>query len=184
MTDRLDRSLVAGKAARSAARVEVLEPEPPTPVLERLHALVRKGYKPVIGTDTETDVVVLRHIGRAPDLLLHSDGRVEPLGGRVPRHKSRVEAPIAFAPDRISEQLRFMKFLDSVPKPSLRDRTRRFRHRYVYLPLVFAVLLAIHLAFTVIIFEDDDPQAVPVSPPAAAIAPAPGTIPAPAAPAR
>jgi hypothetical protein len=138
-----------------------MEPEAPPPVLERLHALVRKGYKPEIGTDTDTDVIALRHVGKAPDLLLHSDGRVEAMGGRVPRYKSRIEPPEPFAADRVSEQLRFMKFLDSVPKASLRDRTRRFRHRYVYLPAVFAILLAIHLAFTAIIMSDDDEMPPP-----------------------
>lgn len=180
-TDSLERALALGTAglpARAAGRVEVLEPEAPPPVLERLHALVRKGYKPVIGTGTDTDVVELRHIGRAPDLLLHSDGRVEPLGGRIPRFKARVEAPQPFAADSIAEQLRFMKFLDSIPKASLRDRTRRFRPRSVYLPVVFAILLAIHLAFTAIIMDDDE-QAVP-PPVAESVQPPAGAHPAPA----
>jgi hypothetical protein len=127
------------------------EPASPPQAIERLHALVRKGYVPEIGTDTSTDTIVLRHVGRAPDLVLHSDGVVEGQGGRVPRYKRDVEPPPAFAADRISEQLRFMKFLDSVPRATLWDRTRRFRHKYVYLPLAFAILVAIHIFITSIV---------------------------------
>src|SRR5688500_429117 len=71
-------------------------PEPP-PAIERLHALVRKGYRPEIGTGTATETIVLRHVGRAPDLVLHADGTVEGHGGRVPRFKKDVDPPPAFA---------------------------------------------------------------------------------------
>ena len=123
------------------------EPAPPPPALERLHALVRKGYRPEIGTGTATEMIVLRHLGRAPDLVLHADGMVEGHGGRVPRFKKDVEPPPAFATS-LAEQLRFMKFLDSVPRATLWDRTRRFRHKYVYLPIAFAILVAINLFIT------------------------------------
>jgi hypothetical protein len=130
----------------------VAEPAPaetlPTPVLERLHALVRKGYKPVIGADPATDRIVLRHLGKAPDLVLRADGTVAPFDGRWPRHKRKVAAPAPFAPGKVTEQLRFLQFLDSVPKASLRDRTRPWRHKYVYLPIVGTFLVGIHLAFT------------------------------------
>ncbi len=136
---------------QAAVRAELLEPEPaPSPAVERLHALVRKGYVPEIGTGTATDLIVLRHIGRAPDLVLHADGVVEGRGGRVPRYKRDVEPPPAFG-IRLPEQLRFMKFLDSVPRARLWDRTRRFRHKFVYLPLAFATLVAIHLFVTTVI---------------------------------
>jgi hypothetical protein len=133
--------------------VEVLGPDTPSPVLERLHALVRKGYRPEIGKDTDTDVVVLRHLGKAPDLVLHSDGRVEPCGGRWARHKRHIEPPAPFGPVDLAEQLRFMRFLDTVPRATLRDRTRKWRHKYIYFPLVFAILLGIHLAFTAMIVD-------------------------------
>jgi hypothetical protein len=123
-------------------------------VLERLHALVRKGYRAEIGDDTATDIVVLRHVGKAPDLVLHSNGEVEGYDGRRPRYKRNIDAPPRFAADKLAEQLRFMKFLDSVPKATLRDRTRRWRQKYIYFPLVMAILLAIHLAFTAIILDD------------------------------
>lgn len=140
--------------------------EPP-PALERLHALVRKGYRPEIGTDTATGSIVLRHVGRAPDLVLHSDGSVEGRGGRVPRYKRDVEPPPAFGVS-LAEQLRFMRFLDSVPKATLWDRTRRFRHKYVYLPLAFAILVAVHLFITAMILEGDDPAPTPAQIDAAA----------------
>lgn len=147
--------LVESKAAREpfVVQAEVIGHEPPSPVLERLHALVRKGYRPEIGKDTETDLVVLRHLGKAPDLVLRSNGIVEPYPGRWPRHKRSIEAPLPFRADDVAEQLRFMRFLDTIPKASLRDRTRRFRHKYIYFPLVFAILLGIHLAFTAMIVE-------------------------------
>ena len=137
--------------------VQPAEEHLPPPVLERLHALVRKGYKPEIGADTATDIVVLRHVGRAPDLILHSDGTVEGYDGRRPLYKRNIDAPAPFAAGDLREQLRFMRFIDSIPRASLRDRTRRFRQRYVYFPLVVAILLAIHLAFTAIILDGDDP---------------------------
>ena len=139
----------------------ILVPEPvtdrqeaaPPPAIERLHALVRKGYRPEIGTGTATDLVVLRHVGRAPDLVLHADGIVAGYEGRVPRYKSDVEPPPAFGAD-LAEQLRFMRFLDSVPKASLWDRTSRFRHRYVYVPLAFAVLVALNLFISAVILSN------------------------------
>ncbi|HEX8050371.1 MAG TPA: hypothetical protein VF504_02800 [Solirubrobacterales bacterium] len=135
-----------------ATPLEILPAELPNPAIERLHALVRKGYRPEIGTGTATDVILLRHLGKAPDLVLHSDGVVEPSEGRIPRYKRGVDAPAAFG-DGLGDQLRFMKFLDSIPRPSLRDRTRRWRQKYIYFPAVFAVLLAIHLAFTAMIVD-------------------------------
>lgn len=144
---------------RSAGEALVLTPEAlpaafgpaaPPPAIERLHALVRKGYRPEIGTGTATETIVLRHVGRAPDLVLHADGTVEGHGGRVPRYKKDVDPPPAFATS-LAEQLRFMKFLDSVPRATLWDRTRRFRHKYVYLPIAFAILVAIHIFITTIV---------------------------------
>lgn len=135
------------------APAEVAEPAPAPaspPAVERLHALVRKGYAPDFGTGTATDLVVLRHVGPAPDLVLRADGVVAGYEGRIPRFKRHVEPPAAFGVE-LAEQLRFMKFLDSVPKASLRDRTRRFRHKYVYLPVAFALLVALNLAITAMI---------------------------------
>jgi hypothetical protein len=143
----------ASKAQAFVGTLEVLGPDAPSPVLERLHALVRKGYRAEIGKDTETDIIDLRHLGRAPDLILHSNGLVEGHDGRRPRFKREVEAPAPFAADQLAEQLRFMRFLDTIPRASLRDRTRRWRHKYIYFPLVFAILLAIHFAFTAMLID-------------------------------
>lgn len=123
----------------------------PVPTFERLHALVRKGYKPVIGTDRDTDAIVLRHLGKAPDLVLHADGSIAPFSGRWPRHKRKVAAPAPFGASQVAEQLRFMQFLEAVPKASLRDRTRPWRHKYVYLPVVGTFLVGIHIACTAMI---------------------------------
>ena len=139
---------------RSPATVgEIVQDDMTSPVLQRLHALVRKGYRPEIGSAAANDSIVLRHRGRAPDLLLHSDGMVEGLGGRVPLYKRNVEAPEPFRANPLMEELRFIKFLDSVKRPTLRDRTRWFRHRFVYVPLVLAIFMGLQLAFIALIVE-------------------------------
>ena len=132
---------------------EIVQDEAASPVLQRLHALVRKGYKAEIGTAAANDSIVLRHRGRSPDLLLHSDGTVEGLGGRVPLYKRNVEAPEPFRAAPVMEELRFIKFLDSVKRPTLRDRTRWFRHRFVYVPVVLAILMGLQLAFIAMIVD-------------------------------
>lgn len=145
----IERRTAAEPLVLAPAEAAVPAPAPP-PAVERLHALVRRGYAPDFGNGTATDLVVLRHVGPAPDLVLHSDGVVSGFEGRIPRFKRHVDPPSAFGVE-LAEQLRFMKFLDSVPKASLRDRTRRFRHKYVYLPIAFALLVALNLAITALI---------------------------------
>lgn len=122
-------------------------------VFERLHALVRKGYVAEIGTATGTEIIVLRHLGKAPDLVLRSNGVVEGHDGRRPWHKRTIDAPAAIGADGDAEHLRFMKFLDTVPPPTFRDRTRPWRHKYVYFPAVLVLLWGLCLALTVSIFE-------------------------------
>lgn len=139
-----------------ALPAEFAPPPPPlaqTPVLERLHALVRKGYVADIGTERDQALVVLRHSGKTPDLVLRSDGVVEPLGGRTPRHKRKLEAPAPFATNDVAEQLRFMTFLDSIPKATLRDRTRRWRRNYLYFPVVLIAVWLACIGLTVMIVE-------------------------------
>ena len=149
-SDIIERRAAAEPLILAPAEAAAAPAPAPPPAVERLHALVRKGYAPDFGNGTATDLVVLRHVGRAPDLVLHADGVVAGFEGRIPRFKRHVEPPPAFGVD-LAEQLRFMKFLDSVPKANLRDRTRRFRHRYIYLPIVFALLVALNLAITALI---------------------------------
>ena len=132
---------------------ELLPPAPQPVAFERLHALVRKGYVANIGAETGTEVIVLRHLGKAPDLILHGNGVVEGVDGRRPWHKRSIDAPPAIAADRDAEHLRFMKFLDTVPKASLRDRTRPWRHKYVYFPAVLLVIWAMCLGITAIILD-------------------------------
>ena len=117
---------------------------------ERLHALVRKGYRPEIGTEGAGGTIKLRHLARAPDLLLHGDGSVEGLPGRVPHYKRKVPAP-SIPALREADQIEFLKFLDTVPKARLRDRTRRWRTRWVYLPATLMVLWGVSITLTAII---------------------------------
>lgn len=122
-------------------------------VFNWLHALVRKGYVPDIGTSTGTEIIILRHAGKPPDLVLYGNGVVEGLDGHRPRHKRAVDAPPSIAAEGDAEHLRFMKFLDSVPPASLRDRTRRWRQRYLYLPAVLVTVWLICVMLTVTVFD-------------------------------
>lgn len=152
-----ERPALRKQSAASAPEVlqgEVVPAQRQSPAFERLHALVRKGYRPVIGTEAATDVVVLHHLGSAPDLVLHGDGVVEGWEGRRPRHKRNVDAPAAIAADRDAEHLRFMKFLETVRPPSLRDRTRPWRKKYVYVPVVLIAIWLICFAFTAMLLAD------------------------------
>lgn len=137
-----------------AARTDAAPPAPAgprSPVLERLHALVRKGYRPELGKTEEDGILVLRHLGRAPDLVLHPDGSLSDLDARRPRFKRDIElgAPIGSGP--AAEDLRFMKFLETVPKARMWDRTRQWRKKYLYFPLVLAVAWGISIALTAMI---------------------------------
>ncbi len=119
---------------------------------DRLHALVRKGYKPEIGTEGAGGTITLRHLARAPDLLLHADGRIDGLPGRVPHYKRKVPAP-AIPALREADQIEFLKFLDTVPRTRLRDRTRRWRTRWVYLPATLVVLWGLSITLTALIVD-------------------------------
>jgi hypothetical protein len=118
---------------------------------ERLHALVRKGYTAEIGEQSDDRSIALRHLGKAPDLRLHADGRIEPLDARIPRHKRRLKAMTTLPAEREADQLAFMRFLDTVPKATLRDRTRPFRRKYFYIPAAVLIFWGLSLMFTVII---------------------------------
>lgn len=117
---------------------------------ERLHALARKGYQPEIGTPDAGGTIALRHLAKAPDLLLHPDGKIEGLPGRVPRYKRKVDAPLLPAV-RESDQIEFLKFLETVPKARFRDRTRRWRTRWVYLPASLFAFWGVSIALTALI---------------------------------
>ena len=126
-----------------------------TYAFERLHALARKGYRPEIGaagTDGADGTIALRHLGKAPDLLLHPDGRIEGLGGRIPRFKRMVHAPTLPALND-GDQVAFLKFLDTVPKARFRDRTRRWRTRWVYLPATLVALWGVSIGLTALLVD-------------------------------
>lgn len=117
---------------------------------DRLHALARKGYRPEIGADGASGTIALRHLAKAPDLLLHPDGSIEGLPGRVPHYKRKIDAP-AIPALRDADQIEFLKFLDTVPKARLRDRTRRWRTRWVYLPAALVVIWGVSISLTALI---------------------------------
>lgn len=119
--------------------------------IERLHALARKGYRAELGAGPGESAVRLRHLGKAPDLLLRADGSVEELGGRIPRHKRLVQGPGTISAERDSDHLAFMTFLATVQRPSLRDRTRPFRRKFLYAPAAGAAFLGLCFTFTAII---------------------------------
>jgi len=120
---------------------------------ERLHALVRRGYLAEIGDQSSGRSITLRHLGKAPDLRLHPDGTVEPLGGRIPRHKRDVPEIAPLPAERDADQVAFMNFLETVSKPSLRDRTRPLRRKYFYIPIAVALFWGLSLLFTAIIMS-------------------------------
>ena len=132
----MERERIA--AAETAGAALPTPAERRSPVFERLHALVRKGYRPELGA-AEGDVIVLRHLGRAPDLVLHPDGRVADHDGRRPRFKRHLEIGAPIACERDADDLRFLKFLDTVPKARMWDRTRQFRKKFLYFPAALGI---------------------------------------------
>ena len=114
---------------------------------ERLHWLVRKGYKPALGAEGAGESIALRHLAKAPDLVLHADGSIEGLGGRVPHYKRKIDPP-SIPAEREADQVEFLKFLDTVPRATLIDRTRRLRTRYIYLPIAVAGTWAASIGLT------------------------------------
>jgi hypothetical protein len=50
-----------------------------------------------------------------------------------------------------ASQVAFLTFLDRVPRATLRDRTRRWRTKWVYGPLFLAVLWGISLLITALL---------------------------------
>jgi hypothetical protein len=158
MTD--DIEIAAEKARPVAVRAEVLsaaalaDPTAPSPVLERLHALVRRGYTPEIGTPGNPDRVVLRHLGLAPDLVLHADGELEGLDARRPRFKRDIEPPARIGAVADSDHLRFMRFLDTVPPATFWHRNRPWRKKYLYLPAVLIIVWLACVSLTALLFSN------------------------------
>ena len=120
---------------------------------ERLHALVRKGYEASLGTESGDGSIVLKHLGRAPDLVLRPDGTIMEHRGRIPRHKRHVPNPGVIPAERDADHLKFMKFLETVPKATLRDRTRPWRRKYIYVPALLIIFWGLSLLFTAMIIE-------------------------------
>lgn len=125
----------------------------PSPVLERLHALVRRGYKAELGTSANPDQVVLRHLGLAPDLVLHSNGDLEGLDARRPRYKRHVDPPAPIGGGTDADHLRFMRFLDTVPPITFWHRNRPWRKKYLYLPAVLVIVWLVCVMLTMMLFN-------------------------------
>lgn len=138
------------------APVKAHTPKTRSLVIERLHALVRKGYKAefgTLGTKEDPDFVVLRHLGRTPDLVLHEDGTLEGLEGRRPRYKRHIDPPAIIGGRSDADQIRFMKFIETIPRATLFDRTRPWRVKYVYIPVALIAIWGLCLSFTAIVLN-------------------------------
>lgn len=134
-------------------RLQIMADPVSPPTLERLHALVRRGYKAELGTSGNPDRLVLRHLGLAPDLVLHSNGDIEGLDARRPRFKRHIEPPAPIGGSTDSDHLRFMRFLDTVPKAGFWHRNRPWRKKYLYLPAVLVVVWFVCVMLTMILAE-------------------------------
>ena len=155
MTDEIatasDRSRMIAVRAESGRPVAFAHPDS-SPVLERLHALVRRGYKAELGASGNPDQVVLRHLGLAPDLVLHANGDLEGLDARRPRYKRNIDPPAPIGGASDSDHLRFMRFLDRVPPITFWHRNRPWRKKYLYLPAVLVVVWLVCVMLTMILF--------------------------------
>ncbi|HEX9947910.1 MAG TPA: hypothetical protein VGA98_10255 [Allosphingosinicella sp.] len=140
--------------ARPLAEVMPETPSEPgaSPVLERLHALVRRGYKAELGAAGNPDRIVLRHLGLAPDLVLHAGGEIVGLDARRPRYKRDIEPPAPIGGSADSDHLRFMRFLDTVPPVTFWHRNRPWRKKYLYLPAVLVAVWLICVFLTATLF--------------------------------
>lgn len=145
----IDNDLVFTEHPATGLKESVVESE--ATAFERLHALVRKGYRPELGSEDAGGAIKLHHLGKAPDLVLHNDGTVEDLAARIPRHKRLVREAGNIPAEKVADHLRFMKFLETVPRASLRDRTRPWRKKYIYVPAFGVAFLGLCLSFTAVL---------------------------------
>ncbi|HEX8514308.1 MAG TPA: hypothetical protein VF688_14525 [Allosphingosinicella sp.] len=150
---------IAPEKARTMAvrdepgRLSIMAEPPSPPVLARLHALVRRGYTAELGAPGNPDRLVLRHLGLAPDLVLHSNGDLEGLDARRPRFKRHIDPPAPIGGGTDSDHLRFMRFLDTVPKATFWHRNRPWRKKYLYLPAVLVVVWFVCVMLTVTVIS-------------------------------
>lgn len=136
-------------SSAASGRLSVMAEPAPSPVLERLHALVRRGYTAELGASGNPDRLVLRHLGLAPDLVLHANGDLEGLDARRPRYKRDIDPPAPIGGSSDADHLRFMRFLDTVPPITFWHRNRPWRKKYLYLPAVLIIVWAICMMLSV-----------------------------------
>ncbi|MGA9581123.1 MAG: hypothetical protein WBR13_04025 [Allosphingosinicella sp.] len=156
MTDEIEiapemtRRLAPGEGT---GRLSVMAEPAASPVLERLHALVRRGYTAELGASGNPDRLVLRHLGLAPDLVLHANGDLEGLDARRPRYKRDIDPPVPIGGSTDADHLRFMRFLDTVLPATFWHRNRPWRKKYLYLPAVLVIVWAICMTLSVIFLD-------------------------------
>ncbi|QPQ54328.1 hypothetical protein IC614_08155 [Allosphingosinicella flava] len=127
--------------------------KPGNRAFQRLHTLVRKGYVAELGPDRGEGVICLTHIGLTPDLILHGDGSIEEADDHVPRYKRRLPVLQPIPSEADADQVRFMQFVETIPRTTLRDRTRRWRTKWVYGPLFLLALWIMSAMITVMLVE-------------------------------
>lgn len=155
MTDEIEiapENIRMAPVGKEPGRLSVMAEPAPSPALERLHALVRRGYTAELGAPGSPDRVVLRHLGLAPDLVLHSTGDLEGLDARRPRYKRDIDPPARIGGYTDADHLRFMRFLDTIPPVTFWHRNRPWRKKYLYLPAVLIVVWGICVMLTVMLF--------------------------------
>lgn len=140
----MNRAVIEREAIRHGVRPlePISEVEDEGLGFERLHALVRGGYVPQIGTEAVDSSIVLDHQGKGPRLRLFADGAIQVLDRRYPVHaegdRFRIRA------DDEANYRRLALLVESKP----RKRATRWLKRFFLLALVltfwmFSVALTI-----------------------------------------
>lgn len=101
-------------------------PDDPTLGFERLHALVRGGYKPQIGTATLDTSMLLDHRGKAPRLRLDPDGAIRVQDRSWPVHPQGTGDPFLI---RADDQASYRKLAVFIENLSGERRRRKWRRR-------------------------------------------------------
>lgn len=90
--------------------------------ITRLHALVHKGYRPTLGSESPwSDVIHLEHRRGAPKLFLYPDGMIVSLDECKPLHKAEKNSDRIFAYEEGGSE-KFSAFLDIIPRLTWLDK--------------------------------------------------------------
>jgi hypothetical protein len=89
---------------------------------DRLHALVRAGYRPELGNVKDSGVIRLDHPrgteAGAPDLVLNPDGSVYVLFNKSPVNTGQGDPNCIYADDD-ADKKNFQLFVQGIPSPKL-----------------------------------------------------------------